>query len=149
MRDHHAGHTNRLDDVDQLELSLLAQLFVECAQRLVEQQQLGPLGQAAGQGHALLLAARQLVRLALGKSAELHQTQHLLDACRDVRLGHTFAFEAEGNVVPDAEVRKQCIRLEHHVDGPLVRGKRGDVHTVKNDRAGGRRLKAGQHAQQR
>ena len=46
----------------QLELGLRAQLAVERAQRFVEQQQLRALGQAARQRHALLLAARELVR---------------------------------------------------------------------------------------
>ena len=53
--------------VHQLELRLLAQLLVERAERLVEQQHLGPLGDRAGQRHALALAAGKLVRLALGE----------------------------------------------------------------------------------
>ena len=48
----------------QLELGLLAELLVERGQRLVEQQQLGPLDQAAGERHPLALAAGKLMRLA-------------------------------------------------------------------------------------
>ena len=59
------GQAEALLDVDQLELGALAQLLVERAQRLVEQQHLGALDDRAGQRHALLLAARELVRAAL------------------------------------------------------------------------------------
>ena len=49
---------------DELEARLLAQLAVERGQRLVEQQQLRLLDERARQRHALLLAARKLLRLA-------------------------------------------------------------------------------------
>ena len=48
----------------QLELGLLAQLLVERAERLVEQHDLRLLGDGAGERDALLLAARELMRLA-------------------------------------------------------------------------------------
>jgi len=38
VRDYHEGDTELLLDVDQLKLRVLAQLAVECAERLVEQQ---------------------------------------------------------------------------------------------------------------
>ena len=44
-------------NLDQFILGLFAQLLVECAERLVEQQQLGVLGERAGKGNALALAA--------------------------------------------------------------------------------------------
>ena len=44
-------------DALQLDLHLLAQLEVEGAERLVEQQHLGPVDQRPGQGHPLALAA--------------------------------------------------------------------------------------------
>ena len=50
-----------------LEAHLLAQVGVEVGQRLVEQQRLGLDDQRAGQRHALLLAAGQLARIALGE----------------------------------------------------------------------------------
>jgi hypothetical protein len=148
VRHHDAGHAHGFKDVDELELRAFAQFFVQRAQGFVEQQQLGPLGQASRQRHALLLAARELVRLAFGKSLELDQLEHLLHAGRYLALGHTFALEAEGDVVPDRQVRKQRVRLEHHVDGPLVGRKGRDVHAVQDHRAGGRFLKTRQHAQQ-
>ena len=73
---HHAGHADALDDLDQLQLHLRTQLLVQRAHRFVEQQQLRPLGQRTRQRHTLTLAAGQLVRLALGVLAHLHQLEH-------------------------------------------------------------------------
>ena len=61
------GEAELLLQVHQFELGLLAQLLVERAERLVEQQHLRPLGDRAGERHALALAAGELVRLALGE----------------------------------------------------------------------------------
>ena len=54
----------------QLLLHLLAQLQVERAERLVEQQHLGPVDQRARQRDALALAARQLARAGARRSRE-------------------------------------------------------------------------------
>ena len=147
--DHDHRHTHLLDDVDQLELGLLAQLLVQRTQGLVQQQQLGPLGQAARQRHTLLLTARELVRLAPGVGRELHQRQHLVHALLDLCLGQAFALEAEGDVLPDVQVREQGIALEHHVHRPVVGRPGHQVLAAEQDAPGGRLLEAGQHAQQR
>jgi hypothetical protein len=64
----------------QEELHLLAQLQVESAERLVQQQHLGPVHERARERHPLPLAARELDRLALAEAGEAHTPQHLLDA---------------------------------------------------------------------
>ena len=61
----------------QLDLHLLAQLAVERAERLVEQQHAGPVDQRAGDGDALLLATRHLPRLALGELGHLDHVERL------------------------------------------------------------------------
>ena len=63
------GDADLVLDVHELELGLLAQLLVERAERLVEQQHLRLLGERAGERDALALAAGQLVRLAAGEAA--------------------------------------------------------------------------------
>ena len=60
-------------DLLQLDLHLLAELEVERAERLVEQQHLGPVHQRAGQRDPLPLAARELVRLAVAEPVEPHE----------------------------------------------------------------------------
>ena len=61
----------------QLQLHLLAQLEVQRAQRLIQQQDLGFVDQAAGNGHALLLAARHLGDAAALKAFQAHHFQHI------------------------------------------------------------------------
>ncbi len=146
--DHHAGHADFLDDVDELDLGFFAQLLVERAERLVEQQQLRPLGQAACERDALLLASRQLMGLALGELAELHELEHGLDALGDPVLGHAFALQSERDVLPHRQVREERIRLEHHVDRAVVGRDVGEVAAVEHDAPRGRRLEAREHAQQ-
>jgi hypothetical protein len=89
----HEGHAELILQADQLELRVLAQFLVERAQGLVEQQQLGPLDQRTRQRHALTLAARQLVRLALGEIAQFHQVEHGGHALLNFELGHAVLFQ--------------------------------------------------------
>ena len=56
-----------------------ADLGVERRQRLVEQQDLRLDGEGAGQRHALLLAAGELVGIAPAQRRQLDQAEHLLD----------------------------------------------------------------------
>ncbi|WP_425569231.1 hypothetical protein [Nonomuraea salmonea] len=56
--EHDAGRAG--EHALQVGAQLLAQLEVQIGQRLVEQQQVDGAGQGAGDGGALLLAARQL-----------------------------------------------------------------------------------------
>ncbi len=65
--DHDEGHAEAFLDLDQFVLCFLAQLLVERAQRFIEQEQFGALGQRPGKGDALTLAAGKLMRLAPGK----------------------------------------------------------------------------------
>ena len=86
VRHHDEGEAELLLQAHQLEARALAQLAVERGQRLVEQQELGPLDQRAGQRHALALAARELRRPALAVVAKPHQVQRLADARARSRL---------------------------------------------------------------
>ena len=67
------GHVDERDaelalELPQLELEVLAELGVEGAERLVEQQDLRVEHQGPGQGDALLLATGQLRRTTLAES---------------------------------------------------------------------------------
>ena len=149
VRDHNAGYAHLLERVDQFELGLLAQFFIERTQRLVEQQDFRALGQAARQRHALLLAAGELVRFAFGEFAHLHQSQHFFHARIDFALGHFVLLEAERDVLLHRHMRKQRIALKHHIDGAVIRRQAGDVLAIENDFALIGRFHAGKHTQQR
>ena len=75
--DDDGGRADGGQDLLQLEAQLLAQLGVERRQRLVEQHQLGPGRQHAGQRHPLLLAAAHLPGPPALEALQLHQPQHL------------------------------------------------------------------------
>ena len=76
MGDVDAGDAQPLLDAPDLGAHLLAQLGVQVGERLVHQQHLGLHHQGAGQGHALLLPAGELVGGALLQAGQLHQLQH-------------------------------------------------------------------------
>ena len=85
------GHVDERDpdlglDALELDLELAAELEVERAQRLVEEQDVGPVHERPGERDPLLLAARQLVRLALLVALEVDELERLADAARDLVL---------------------------------------------------------------
>ena len=158
------GHRHRLllivRDVDerepeivldrlQLELHLLAQLQVECAERLVEQQHLRPVHERAGERDALLLAAGELARPAPAEAFEPDQPQHLVDPALHVRLVDALAPQPEGDVVEDREVREERVALEDGVDVAPVGRQPDDVAVAEVDRALVRLLEAADHPQRR
>ncbi len=63
----------------QLELHLLAELHVERAERLVEEQRGRPVDEGAREGDPLLLAARELARAAATEPFEADHAQDLVD----------------------------------------------------------------------
>ena len=65
-------------DALELDLHLAAQLEVERAERLVEQQHLRVVDQGPGQRDALLLPAGELGRLARGEGRQLHQLERVV-----------------------------------------------------------------------
>ena len=75
MGHEHGGDAELALDLLHLDLHRGAQILVERGERLVEQQHLRTDHQSARQRHALLLAARQLPRLAVLEPGELHQRQ--------------------------------------------------------------------------
>ncbi len=144
------GHVHERDadlalDALEFHLHLLAQLQVERAERLVEQQRPRPVDQGPGQRDALLLAAGHLPRGAFLHAGERDDLHHLADAAADLGLGDLLALQAEGHVLVHGEVREQRVRLEDHVDVALVRGDPGDVAPVQVDRPGGGLLEPRDH----
>src|SRR6185295_6112915 len=84
---------------------------VERGQRLVEEEHARVAGERAGQGHPLALAAGELTRPYARELRDPKALEQLVDA----------VFSAEGDVLPDAEVRKERVFLEHEADTPALR----------------------------
>ena len=106
----------------QLELHLLAELQVERAERLVEQQHARLVDERARERDALLLAARELPRLALAEPVEADELEDLARPARATSLPRTpSAAQAEGDVLEDRQVREERVALEDGVDVALVR----------------------------
>ena len=135
-------------DADQLASGFVAQFAVERGQRLVEQQQLGHLGERPRQRHALALAAGKLVWPPLRVIRHLDQSQHLIDARVAAATVHPLLAQAKGNVGGDVQVREQRIGLKHHVDRPRIGRQCGDIDAVDDDPAAVGRLQPGDYPQQ-
>ncbi len=133
----------------QLDLQVLAEAGVERSERLVEQQHARAQDEGARERDALLLAARELARLALLVARELHQRERLGDRLGALALRDLLVLEPEGDVVGHVEVREERVALEHGVDVAAVRRRLRDVLAVEQDAPAGRPLEARDHAQRR
>ncbi len=78
--DEHEGDAELALQRLQLDLHLFAQLQVERAERLVEQQHLRLVDQRARQRHALALAARELRRPPVADAGQLDQLEQFVGA---------------------------------------------------------------------
>jgi hypothetical protein len=108
-------------------------------------------GQRARQRHALLLSAGHLERVLAQHAGQADQLGELAQARGALLLRP--AVQAEGDVVGDAQVRKQRVVLEHHADAPLLRRQHGagpgDRLAAEADLAFLQVLEAGNAAQDR
>ena len=131
----------------ELNLHLLAQLEIQGAQRLIQQQHFGVVDQGPCDGHPLLLPAGQGVRLALFKASQLHQGEHLGHTALDLVLGNLFDGQTVGHVVKHCHVGEQGVILEHGVHVPLIGLLALHPFPLHLDDAGGGILKPGDHPQ--
>ena len=105
----------------ELEAHALAQLGVEIGQRLVEQQELRLHHERARQRQALLLAAGELGRLALGQMVERDRGEHAHHLVADLAAWRSPAhLQREGDVLEHVHVRPDRVGLEHHAEVALV-----------------------------
>src|SRR5882757_4261525 len=148
VRDDHEGYAEFVLQTDEFELRVLTQFLIEGSQRLIEQQQLRAFNQRTRQRHALFLAAGQLMRLALGEAAELHEIQHRRHAFSDLGLRHSILFQAERDVLFHAHVREQRVRLKHHIDRAFIGRHARHIFAVDENAPGTWGFETAQHAQQ-
>ncbi len=129
----------------ELELHLAAQLEVERAERLIQQEERRAVHDRPSKRHALLLAARELTGSTRRDVVEFDQAERL------VRLGdgirHAATPQSERDVLDHGHVREQRVALEHRVHRPLVRLDRGHILPSDEDAARGRVLEPGDQTQ--
>ncbi len=97
---------------------LLAESCVQPRERFVEKHHPRPAGQGPGESDSLLLPPAEGVghRLAEAGHADLFEKRR----DRPGRVRDT-GLDAEGDVAPDIQVRKQGVVLKHEADSPLLR----------------------------
>ena len=125
-------------DLLELHLHLLAQLQVECTQRLVEEQHLRPVHQSPRQRDPLALPAR-----------EPDPLEGLVGPVSSIPLGDLLHEHSVLHVLLDAHVRKDRVVLEDRVHVPGVRRSPSHVLAGQLDRAFRRLLEPGDHPQHR
>jgi len=147
VRDENESDADIALQADEFDLHLLAQFRIERAERLVEEQQARPVHERARERHALLLPAREFVRIAFHFVFEVHLGERLahfrLDLVR-VLFRH---LERKRDVLRDAHVREQRIALEHSVHRALFRGLVGQVLAFEQYAARVGRVESRDHAQ--
>jgi hypothetical protein len=126
-----------------------AQLGVEIGERLVEEQHLRLQHQRTGDRDALLLAARELGRVAVLEALEADQRQLLQRHLLRLLLAEALHRRAIGGVVEHAHMREQRVGLEHHRDVAIGGRELGDVLAADQDLALAGDLEPGNHAQGR
>ena len=132
---------------------LLADLRVEGAEGLVEEEDARFDRERAGERDALALAAGELLRIALVEARELDEVEELHRAAADFlarRPGLARAdLEAERDVLEHRHVAEERVGLEDEADVAVLHGLRRCVLVAEEDAAGGRRLEAGDEAEER
>ena len=149
-----AGHPHQLLFLAGLQQPVLQQLVaqarpqvgIEAGEGFVEQQQVGSRGQRTGQGHALLLAARELVRQAAfeaGKAEARQQSGH-----PGLALRPRPAREPEADVSGHREVGEEGEVLEDEAEAALLRRQAAGIGPAQPHLPGRRGVQAGDHPQQ-
>src|SRR3954447_2202456 len=131
----------------ELHLELLAELQVEGAERLVEEQDTRAVHERARQRDTLPLTARELRRAAVAEPLEPHERQYLFDPLCAFRLPNSLDLEPIADIRGHAHVREQRVVLEHRVHVALGRRQVGHVLPTKLDAAAVRALEARDHPQ--
>ena len=127
MRDEHDRDPDLALQMFCLDLHLLAQVLVERRKRLVHQQHARPVDDGARDRDALLLAARQLRRLAVAELVQPDRAKGRARLLLALCAGDAAHLQRKGDVLQHRHVRKQRVALEDHAEIALVRRHPGDV----------------------
>ena len=121
MRDVDGGNAQLRLNLLQLIAHLIAELRVEVAKRLVQQEHLRIAHQRTSQCHTLTLTAGELRRLAVKQFIQTQHRGHRVHALLDFFLRRFLGFQRKRHVLAHGHVRIQRVFLEHHRDVALLR----------------------------
>ena len=127
---------------------------IEVPGRLIGKDDAGPVDERTGDGEALFLAARELVREVRRLLGQSHDIQDLGHVIGDAALRSADHFEREGDVLERGAIGEELEILENGADLPaqerdVVARDGSQVDAVDEDQSIGRRLLAGQQTQER
>ncbi len=130
--------------------NIVAQLYtdlgIEGRKWLVQQKRLGVHGKRAGKGHTLLLPARKLVGVALGKVLHVNELEHFIHAFLGVGFGKVRHFQAKSDVFPHGHVGEECIILKDHAKVAACRRHVGDILAIYQNGSLRWNFETGNHA---
>ncbi len=142
------GGIEGLEHARQLEAHLVAQLGIDIAQGIVEQQHRGAGCQRAGERGALLLPVGERARQVAQHMLDLQQRRHLLDPPGHLGSAQAARAQRARDVVERAHVRIEREVLERHADVAILGRQHGHGLVADPDRAGIGLVDAGDQAQQ-
>ena len=152
MRHQHDGRMAGAVHAEQQLDDLMTGLAVQVAGRFVREQQRGIVGERAGDGHALLLAARQLRRIVMAAVAEADLGEQRVRA--RPRLRRAGNLHRDEHVLERGQRGQQMKKLEDEPDALAAQPRQGilverrDVDAVEHDTAVRRRIETGQQPEQ-
>ncbi len=117
--DHHDGGALVVQLGEQVH-HLLAVLGVEVASGLVGEDELGVGDHGAGDGHALLLSARELLREVLGAVGDGHPLHHRRDPLLALRGTDVQVTQRQFDVLIDVQLVDEVEALEYEADVALA-----------------------------
>ena len=142
-------------EADQQVLHFATDQWIQRAEGLVHQQDLGFRRQPPSQAHPLLHAARQLIRIGVRPSTQTDQLQRFLGAATPLGVVDPLHLQPVGDVLTHRAVGEQSEVLEDHGDALLTYPSQAlpvesrDVGSIERYPSGGRLHQAIDHANDR
>ena len=133
----------------ELVLHLAAEIEVEGAQRLVQQEDLRLHDEGAGQSHTLALAARELMHAARPEAGEPDHIEGPLDPLMALFRRHAPELQPEADIPRHRHMGKQSVILEHRRRRAHRRAQPRHVAPCDPDAARGGKGEAADHREQR
>ena len=109
------GDARSLLNILKLHLHVLAELEVERAERLVEEQNAGLVYKSASDGNSLLLTAREGRYASSFKALEVYDRTHLENLLVKLLLVHLAKTRTEGDVLIYVEMREKGVLLKDRI----------------------------------